>query len=174
MLGIKKYITLMMLALFLNFFGAFLIWWSSDVYKGNRPTFFVGGNSLILLHPVLSQVGLLILMSGFILQAISEVLRIKKSGSRKIERRRIESKVKKKKGEETAVEKANRVNQHLAYQVERYKQMTDPDVFEMSPFWQYCAVVDPVTRSAHAALHGKVFRANDPFWDHWYPPNSCG
>jgi hypothetical protein len=82
--------------------------------------------------------------------------------------------MKKRKRGETATEKATRVNQHLAYQVERYQQMTDPDVLEMSPFWQYCAVVDPVARPTHATLHWKVFRADDPIWDHWYPPNSCG
>jgi len=64
-----------------------------------------------------------------------------------------------------------RTNLQTAYQVGRYEQMTDPDVLEMRPNWMYVAVMDERTRPEHAALHGKVFPADDPFWDHWYPPN---
>jgi len=64
-----------------------------------------------------------------------------------------------------------RTNLQTAYQVGRYEQMTDPDVIDMRPYWMYVAVMDSHTRPEHAALHGKIFRADDPFWDHWYPPN---
>jgi len=64
-----------------------------------------------------------------------------------------------------------RTNLQTAYQVGRYEQMTDPDVIEMRPYWRYVAVMDEHTRPTHAALHGKVFRSDDPFWDHWYPQN---
>lgn len=39
------------------------------------------------------------------------------------------------------------------------------------PYWQYLAVMDGSTRDSHAALHGKVLRADDPIWDKIYPPN---
>ena len=64
-----------------------------------------------------------------------------------------------------------RTNLQTSYQVGRYEQMTDPDVLEMRPYWMYVAVMDERTRPEHAALNGKVFPADDPFWDHWYPPN---
>jgi SPP1 gp7 family putative phage head morphogenesis protein len=64
-----------------------------------------------------------------------------------------------------------RTNLQTSYQVGRYEQMTDPDVMEMRPYWMYVAVMDQATRPEHAAMHGKVFPADDPIWDEWYPPN---
>ncbi len=46
-------------------------------------------------------------------------------------------------------------------------QSQDPD----RPYLMYVAVMDSVTRPAHAALHGKVWPADDPIWQHLYPPN---
>jgi SPP1 gp7 family putative phage head morphogenesis protein len=62
-------------------------------------------------------------------------------------------------------------NMATAYQIGRYDQMTDPDIEEMFPYWQYIAVEDNVTRPNHAYMDGKVFRRNDPIWDEWYPLN---
>ncbi len=62
-----------------------------------------------------------------------------------------------------------RTNIQTAYQVGRYKQMMD--VVEDRPYWQYSAVNDSRTRENHAALHGRVVKAKDPFWDTFYPPN---
>lgn len=71
-----------------------------------------------------------------------------------------------------------RTNIQTAYQVGHYKQMTHPTVLKLRPYWQYDAVNDRRTRPSHRAMHGKVYRADDPVWDIWYPPNGyrcrCG
>ena len=62
-----------------------------------------------------------------------------------------------------------RTNIQTAYNVGRYKQMQE--IAKTRPYWQYDAVNDSRTRPAHAAMDGKVFPADHPFWDRWYPPN---
>lgn len=64
-----------------------------------------------------------------------------------------------------------RTNVQTAYQVGHYEQMTDPDVMQLRPYWQYDAVNDSHTRPSHLAMDGKVFPADSPIWDTWYPPN---
>ncbi|RAP72216.1 phage head morphogenesis, SPP1 gp7 family domain protein [Candidatus Erwinia dacicola] len=39
------------------------------------------------------------------------------------------------------------------------------------PYWQYNAIMDGRTRPAHAALHGRIFRWDDPIWNVLFPPN---
>lgn len=39
------------------------------------------------------------------------------------------------------------------------------------PWWQYVGILDSRIRPAHRALHGLVFRFDDPFWQRFYPPN---
>lgn len=39
------------------------------------------------------------------------------------------------------------------------------------PFWQYVAVMDSRTRAMHRAMHGKIYRFDDPIWKTHYPPN---
>lgn len=60
-------------------------------------------------------------------------------------------------------------NCSTAYSVGRYKQMQE--VKQFRPFWQYMTAGDPSVRDEHAALGGKVYHADHPFWDQWYPPN---
>lgn len=60
-------------------------------------------------------------------------------------------------------------NLQSAYMAGRYKSFMDN--VEARPYWQYTAVMDRRTRPTHAAMNGLVFRADDPFWDSFYPPN---
>jgi len=64
-----------------------------------------------------------------------------------------------------------RTNVQTAYQVGHYREMTDPDVLKALPYWQYDAVNDSRTRPSHLAMDGRVFPADSPVWDTWYPPN---
>lgn len=64
-----------------------------------------------------------------------------------------------------------RTNIQTAYSVGHYEQMTDPDVLALRPYWQYDAVNDSHTRPSHLAMDGRVFKADSPVWDTWYPPN---
>lgn len=61
-----------------------------------------------------------------------------------------------------------RNNIQTAYSVGRHDQMMD---MSDSFYGEYDAVNDLATRPAHAALDGKIFPLDDPFWDTWWPPN---
>lgn len=67
-----------------------------------------------------------------------------------------------------------RQNMQTAYNVGHYQQMTDADVLERRPYWEYQTAGDGHVRDSHAAMDGKVFRADSPIWDVWYPPNGFG
>ena len=66
-------------------------------------------------------------------------------------------------------------NVQQAYNDGRRESMEDPEVASAFPFWKYLTVGNGTAgyknvRPDHAALHGLVFRADDPFWDSHYPP----
>lgn len=62
-----------------------------------------------------------------------------------------------------------RTNLQSAYMAGRYQaQLANA---EFRPWWEYVAVLDTRTRPRHRAMHGRVFRYDDPFWRAFYPPN---
>lgn len=70
-------------------------------------------------------------------------------------------------------------NTMKAYSDERRAVLDDPEIHEAFPFRQYLTVGDGTpgfrnVRPEHAALHGKMFRWNDPFWDVFTPPWDYG
>lgn len=60
-------------------------------------------------------------------------------------------------------------NMHAAYMAGRYIALRAN--VGNRPFWQYVAVMDRRTRPSHSALNGRVFRYDDEFWNHFWPPN---
>ena len=62
-----------------------------------------------------------------------------------------------------------RTNIQSAYHAGRYQQQVA--MVNVRPFWQYHAIGDSRVRPTHLAQHGKVYRADHPFWRRWYPPS---
>jgi len=62
-----------------------------------------------------------------------------------------------------------RTNSQMSYMSGRHDQMKR--ISKRRPYWQYSSVNDGRTRPSHAAMDGKVYLHDDPFWDTWYPPN---
>lgn len=64
-------------------------------------------------------------------------------------------------------------NLRSAYAAGRYKQMTEPDVLDKRPYWQWRHGGSARPRPAHVALDGKVFTADQLFFQvGGFPP--CG
>ncbi|EML6089138.1 minor capsid protein, partial [Pseudomonas aeruginosa] len=72
-------------------------------------------------------------------------------------------------GSPRRLETIYQTNMQSAYMAGRYAAAYEAR--ETHPYWMYVAVMDSVTRPSHAALHGKVFRWDDPIWQHIMPPN---
>jgi len=60
-------------------------------------------------------------------------------------------------------------NLQSAYMAGRKAEMEQ--TAETHPFWMYVAILDGKTRPSHRALHGQVFRHDDPIWSAIFPPN---
>jgi len=65
-------------------------------------------------------------------------------------------------------------NLRCAYQAGRYRQMSDPDVTALRPYWQYRHGDSVTPRKQHLAWDGLILRHDNPWWDTHYPPNGWG
>lgn len=63
-------------------------------------------------------------------------------------------------------------NMQSAYNAGRYLQLLE-DV-DFAPYFVYNSILDESTRPSHRALHGKVYRYDDPVWASIFPPNGWG
>lgn len=63
-------------------------------------------------------------------------------------------------------------NMSTSYAAGRWKQLKDPDLLAIRPYWKYVhadGVAHP--RPLHVAWNGLVLHHDHPFWDTHYPPN---
>ncbi|MGD9539081.1 MAG: phage minor head protein [Alphaproteobacteria bacterium] len=60
-------------------------------------------------------------------------------------------------------------NLRTAYQAGRWQQIQENKA--RRPYLRYTAIMDDRTRPEHAAWHGTVLPADDPWWSTHYPPN---
>lgn len=60
-------------------------------------------------------------------------------------------------------------NLQSAYMAGRKADMEETT--DTHPYWMYIAILDGKTRPSHRALHGQVFRHDDPIWASIFPPN---
>jgi SPP1 gp7 family putative phage head morphogenesis protein len=67
------------------------------------------------------------------------------------------------------IETVFRTSMQSAYHAGRYSQQAA--MVSVRPYWQYHAIGDSRVRPSHLAQHGKVYRADHPFWRRWYPPS---
>lgn len=65
-----------------------------------------------------------------------------------------------------------RTHGYQAFAVTHYRTLQQQ--LEVFPFWEYDTANDDRVRSTHAALDGKVFPANSPFWRSHFPPWEWG
>jgi hypothetical protein len=72
-------------------------------------------------------------------------------------------------------------NMRTSFMAGRLKQMRDPDVIRLRPYWQYRHAdsrIPAMPRKVHKSWDGLVLNWNDPWWDTHFPPNdwmcTCG
>ena len=64
-----------------------------------------------------------------------------------------------------------RTNFSEALNMGRKKMIDNPDLEDFVPFVRYSAILDDRVRSTHAAVHGMIFKRDDPIVDEINPPN---
>ena len=84
-------------------------------------------------------------------------------------------------GREWRIRTIFNTNIRTSYMAGRLKQMRDPEVVKLLPYWQYIhgATREPLKpRPEHVAWDRLVLKWDDPWWDTHFPPNdwlcSCG
>jgi len=75
-------------------------------------------------------------------------------------------------GSPRRLETIYRTNLQTAYMAGRYKGQMDAAAD--LPYLQYIAVIDGKTTDKCREMHERVFRADDPVWNVFYPPNHWG
>lgn len=68
------------------------------------------------------------------------------------------------------IETIFRTNLQSAYGAGRHKQMTDPDVLEDHPIWQFDAILDGRTTEVCQACDNTKLPADNPWWKTHNPP----
>lgn len=64
-----------------------------------------------------------------------------------------------------------RTNMQTAFNAGHYKSMTSPGAKKLRPYWKYVTAGDGTVRKSHAQMEGRIYAADDPIWNIWYPPN---
>lgn len=80
-----------------------------------------------------------------------------------------------KKGRDWRTRVIYQTNLSTSYAAGRYKQLNDPDLAAVRPYWQYIhndTVQHP--RPLHVSWSGMVLHKDDPWWQTHYPPNGWG
>lgn len=75
-------------------------------------------------------------------------------------------------GSNRRLETIYNTNIRTAFLAGRYEAMTENA--KEKPYWRYVCQMRATSREEHKALHNKVLRYDDPFWDTMYPPNGWG
>lgn len=80
-------------------------------------------------------------------------------------------------GREWRIRTIFETNVRTSYMAGRLRQMRDPDMVRLRPWWQYWHAdtrVPEVPRPEHLGWDGLVLRWDDPWWDTHFPPNDWG
>lgn len=65
-------------------------------------------------------------------------------------------------------------NLSVAYARGHYRQMADPDLLKVRPYFRYVPSYSANPRPEHRKWYNLVLPADDPFWETHYPPNGWG